>query len=462
MKTLSLLSVDGRGCGRFHFAGILGSGMSAIAQYLAWQGCAVGGSDRSAGSADTASVRAGLEKLGCRIVPQDGSGVVPAVDAVVVSTAIEESNPDIAAARARGIPVVHRSDVLAAIVQTRRTVAIAGTSGKSTVTALCFDLLEGCGRSPSLVSGANLASLSAAGLIGNACCGHSDLLVIEADESDGSIVKYHPEVGLLLNVSKDHKSVDETMGLFATFAAQSTIAIVNDDDHTLASLPHNGSFGLAASAVYHPDHVDSVTPRIRFSRGRHVFESCLLGEHNLHNVLAALAACSTLGCGEAELAGALARFVGLERRFSRIPGSGRMVVIDDYAHNPAKVEAVVRAAQSLSPRVIAIFQPHGYGPIRFMRVELVDALARVLRRDDEVLMMPIYYAGGTVQKDITPGDLVEDLSHRGVRSLAPGDRQACLAYLQRTARPGDLILSMGARDPSLGAFARQIGQALNG
>jgi UDP-N-acetylmuramate--alanine ligase len=462
MKTPSSLLVDGRGCSWFHLAGILGSGMSAIAQYLAWHGCAVSGSDRSAGSADTAHVRTGLEKLGCRIVPQDGSGVVPSLDAVVVSTAIEESNPDIAAARTRGIRVVHRSDVLAAIVQTRRTIAVAGTSGKSTVTALCFDLLRGCGRSPSLISGANLVSLSAAGLVGNACYGRSDLLVIEADESDGSIVKYHPEISLILNVSRDHKTVDETMDLFAALAAQSTITIVNEDDHALAALPHNGSFGLAASAVYHPDHVDSFTPLVRFSRGRHAFESCLIGEHNLSNILAALAACSTLGCADAELAGALTRFVGLERRFSRVSGSGRVVVIDDYAHNPAKVEAVVRTAQSLSPRVIAIFQPHGYGPIRFMRVELIDALARTLRTNDESLMMPIYYAGGTVQKDIASADLVDDLNKRGARSLAPVDRQACLTYLQRIAQPGDLILSMGARDPSLGAFARQIAQALNG
>ena len=188
-----------------HFTGIFGTGMSALAQYLRFQGITVSGSDRLLGSEDTASIRQSLEGLGCTIVRQDGSGICADTDVICVSTAIEESNPDIAAARTRGLPIIHRSDLLAAIIASERTIAVAGTSGKSTVTAMIFEFLTACGKSPSLISGAPLLRLERQGLIGNAYSGGSDLLVVEADESDGTLVKYSPEIAVILNISKDHK-----------------------------------------------------------------------------------------------------------------------------------------------------------------------------------------------------------------------------------------------------------------
>ncbi len=182
--------VNATPCRSIHFVGIFGTGMSALAQYLRFEGIAVSGSDRLLASDDTASIRQSLENLGCVIVDQTGSDVIGYADAVCVSTAIEESNPDIAAACRRGIPIIHRSDLLAAIVASKRTVAVAGTSGKSTVTAMIFEFLSACGGSPSLISGAPLLSLTKESLIGNAFSGGSDLLVIEADESDGTITKY--------------------------------------------------------------------------------------------------------------------------------------------------------------------------------------------------------------------------------------------------------------------------------
>ncbi len=181
--------INERPCRSIHFAGIFGSGMSAIAQYLRFQGITVSGSDRFHASEDTASIRRSLEGLGCAIVPQDGSGFGEDIDVVCVSTAIEDSNPDIAASRNRGIPIVHRSDVLSALIASKKTIAVAGTSGKSTVTAMIFEFLTACGKSPSLISGAGLRRLEKQGLIGNAFCGGSDLLVVEADESDGTLVK---------------------------------------------------------------------------------------------------------------------------------------------------------------------------------------------------------------------------------------------------------------------------------
>ena len=206
-------------------------------------------------------MRQSLEGLGCALFHQDGSGVGPDTDVVCVSTAIEESNGDIAAASARGLSIVHRSDLLAAIIASKRTIAIAGTSGKSTVTAMIFEFLSACGKSPSLISGAPLRRLEKQGLIGNAFSGGSDLLVVEADESDGTLVKYAPEVAVILNISKDHKTVDEIKALFETFASNALWTASNADDPVLLSLPATVRFGRNASASWQPDHERSCRHR---------------------------------------------------------------------------------------------------------------------------------------------------------------------------------------------------------
>src|SRR5512139_2977894 len=208
----------------------MGSGMSAIAQYLAWEGRAITGSDRIAFAPEMKETREKLERCGCVLFPQDGSGVTAATEALVISTAIEEDNPDIAAARERGIPIVHRSDVLAAIVASHRTIAVCGTSGKSTVTALVYEILRACGQSPSVLAGANLIRLNEEGFLGNAFRGQSGILVMEADESDGTLVKYRPEKAVFLNLSKDHKTVAQALELFERLAAQTLMVVKNGDD----------------------------------------------------------------------------------------------------------------------------------------------------------------------------------------------------------------------------------------
>lgn len=434
--------------------------MSALAQFVKWEGCTVSGSDRSATSANPSRVHDCLARTGCTLVTQDGSGIDSTTGAVVVSTAIEENNPDIVAARSHNVPVIHRSDLLAACVATRKTIAVAGTSGKSTVTALCFELLRACGKSPSLITGANLGSLMREGLVGNAFKGESDILVVEADESDGTLVKYHPHLALFLNVSRDHKPVDETIAMFHQLQMQSEYSVVNLDNAHLADIRADARFGLAPSADYAPDFIDTVAPDLHFSFRGNTITCPLPGKHNLSNVLAALAVCSVQNCALSSCAQALERFEGLERRFTRIPGSGNIVVIDDFAHNPEKIRAAMETAQTLSPRVHALFQPHGYGPTRFLRKELVETFAQCCRRDDSVNILPIFFAGGTVTRDIESQDLVHDLVQRGVNAKAPQSRAAVLDWLVHSAEPGDLVLSMGARDPSLGSFATEIARRL--
>ncbi len=454
--------IGGRPCRSVHFTGIFGSGMSALAQYLRFQGIVVSGSDRFDMSTDTASLRRSLEGLGCVVARQDGSGVTTDTDVVCVSTAIEESNPDIAAARTQAIPVIHRSDLLAAIIDTKRTIAVAGTSGKSTVTAMIFEFLTACDRSPSLISGAPLRRLEKQGMIGNAWNGGSDLLVVEADESDGTLVKYRPETAVILNVSKDHKSSEEVASMFRTLASRSPRTVLNADDPALASLPSSVRFGRNGTASWRPDREELLPMSVKLHRNGTSYHLPLPGEHNLENLRAALCLCEQFGCEGPALANAVRTYEGVARRFS-VTRTGRNVqVVDDFAHNPAKIAAALRAARGLSERIIAIYQPHGFGPTRFLKNEYIETIRTVFRKDDSFYLLPIYYAGGTAQKDISSDDIISGLGPVPFRAEAVKGRDELLARVSADARPGDCVLLMGARDPSLPVLAKKIVELFGG
>ncbi len=448
--------IGGRRCRSIHFTGIFGSGMSALAQYLRFQGIEATGSDRLLGSEDTASMQNMLEGLGCTIAGQDGSGVGAYTDAVCVSTAIEESNPDIAAARAADLPIVHRSDLLAAIVASKRTIAVAGTSGKSTVTAMIFELLTACGKSPSLISGAPLRRLERQGMIGNAFSGASDLLVVEADESDGTLVKYSPDFAVVLNVSKDHKEIDEIRGLFETLISRSAWAATNSDDPILAGLPATVRFGRNSFASWRPDGEQLLATSVKLFRSGIEYHLPFPGEHNLENLRAALCVCEHIGCGGPRLADGVKNFEGAARRFEITATTQGVYVVDDFAHNPAKIAAAVSAARGLSGRIIAVYQPHGFGPTRFLKGEYIAAFRNVFRQSDSLYLLPIYYAGGTAQRDICAEDIIEGLGPVPFNAHAVKDRDELLARLKADARPGDCVLVMGARDPSLPSLVRKV------
>ena len=456
------LLINERPCRSVHFTGIFGSGMSALAQYLRFQGIAVSGSDRFHASEDTASIREALEGLGCAIVQQDGSGVSAATDVVCVSTAIEDTNPDIAAARSHDLPILHRSDLLSALIVTKKTIAVAGTSGKSTVTAMIFEFLTACEKSPSLISGAGLRRLERQGMIGNAWSGGSDLLVVEADESDGSLVKYSPEAAVFLNISKDHKSTDEIKTLFETLASRSSWIASNSDDPLLASLPATVRFGRNGSASWKPDQEELLPTSARLFRNGTEYHLPLPGDHNLENLRAALCVCEHFGCGPSALADAVKNYEGVARRFSVTRTKQNVHVVDDFAHNPAKIAAVVRASRGISDCIIAIYQPHGFGPTRFLKDEYLATFRTVFQPHDSLYLLPIYYAGGTAQKDISSEDIIDGLGPVAFTAQAAKDRDELLIRLQTDARSGDCILLMGARDPSLSALAKKIMELFGG
>ncbi len=449
-------------CRSIHFTGIFGSGMSALAQYLRFQGITVSGSDRFHASEDTASIRQSLEGLGCAIVHQDGSGVNADTDVICISTAIEESNPDIASAHSRGIPILHRSDLLSALIATKKTIAVAGTSGKSTVTAMIFEFLTACEKSPSLISGAGLRRLEKQGLIGNAYSGGSDLLVVEADESDGTLIKYRPEAAVFLNISKDHKSTDEIKELFETLASQSPWTASNSDDPILASLPATVRFGRNGSASWQPDHEQLLPTSVKLFRNGMEYHLPLPGDHNLENLRAALCVCEQFGCEPSALADAVKNYEGVARRFFVTRTKQNMHVVDDFAHNPAKIAAAVSAARGLSSRIIAVYQPHGFGPTRFLKDEYIATFRTAFRQNDSLYLLPIYYAGGTAQKDISSQDIIQGLGPVVFHAQAVKDRDELLTRLKGDAKPEDCVLIMGARDPSLPALIKKVVEMFGG
>lgn len=454
---------DGLGLGRLHFAGLAGSGMAALAAFLAMKGGRVSGSDRAFDRGQEGEARRQLEGLGIAVHPQDGSGLGGDCAALVCSTAVEAEVPDLAAARQLGVPVLHRSELLAHLVAGHRTLAVTGTSGKSTTAALLFELLRGAGLDPSLVSGAALLSLQGRPHPGSAFAGGSDLLVIEADESDGSLVRYAPAVGVVMNLQKDHKTPEEVLAFFRTFAGRVRERLVLGEGANLAALREGAlRYGFGPEASLRAEQVEVGPEGSSFSLCGHRFHVPLPGRHNVENALAALAACHALGVPLARLAAPLAAFQGVARRFERVGTARDVQVVDDFAHNPAKVEAALRAAQDCSGRVLAVFQPHGYGPLRFLRAELVETFARVLRAQDRLWFLDVFFAGGSVVRDISSAEVVAEIAAAGAHAGFAMSREALVAAVSVEARPGDLVLVMGARDPSLSGLARQILTALSG
>lgn len=442
---------------RFHYAGVGGSGMSALAQYQAMRGGNVSGSDRGFDKGERREARAQLERLGVALHPQDGSGVEGDCAAVVVSTAVEPGVPDFAVAERRNLPLVHRSEMLAHWVAGTRSIAVSGTSGKSTVTAMTFELLRGVGRDPSVITGGDLVLLQREGLWGNASAGKGDVLVVEADESDGSLVRYRPAIGVALNLTRDHKTEAEVYAMFQTLRQRTREAFVCGEEDSLGDLREGALvFGLGDRATLRAHDVELGGQRSRFTVDGVRFMLPVPGEHNVRNALGAIAVCRALDVPLADLSGPLEQFLGVARRFQSIGVARGIEVIDDFGHNPAKIAASLATARLRAGRVLAVFQPHGYGPTRFLREDLIETFATQLRAVDQLFMLEIFYAGGSAVRDLSSADLVREIVARGSQAEFAPTRDGLIERIAEAARPGDLVIIMGARDPSLTPFAGRI------
>lgn len=442
------------------FIGIAGTGMSALAQYLNGCGKTVSGSDRYFHPNEFNETKSKLEAEGIHCFLQDGSGITPETDVIIASTAVEDTVIEMVKARELNIPVLRRSELLALICQSKKTIAVGGTSGKSTTSAMLFDILAHGGLQPGIISGAGLVSLIEQGKIGNAVVGAGEWLVIEADESDGSIVQYHPELGLVLNVDKDHKELDVLMDIFTTFKNNSNRFVVNQAHPLARKLSQHADNDFSTDAGipcgFTATHFSQQEFHIHFIVNGASFSIPALGKHNMENALAAIAIAVQLGVSLPVCSEALAGYKGIYRRHQVLGKKNGVWLIDDYAHNPVKCAASIAACQPVAEKVIAWFQPHGYGPTKFLRNDFVQEIAAVLRPNDEIWMSEIFYAGGTAVKDISAADLISDLTALGKNAFFVEHRTDFLSAVRTHLTPGSVLLLMGARDPSLETFAQKI------
>lgn len=431
---------------RYHLVGVAGVGMSALAEAARARGWRVSGSDRHIDQGQALPVLEKLAAAGVERVRQDGSAVGPDCDAVVVSTAIEDDNPDVSAARARGIPVWHRSELLARLIADGRpSVAIAGTSGKSTVTGMVGWLLACAGRDPFVVNGAPVLNWMGPGRTGSVRAG-SGPWVFEADESDRSLMRYHPDWAVITNVSADHFPLAEAEALLRAFAGQVRRGLV--------STLHEP--GLTAG-------LDVTLQRERsvFEVDGTRFEVNLPGRHNAENALLAVSLCRRMGCDLPVLAAGLRTFGGIERRLQFVDEVAGVRIYDDYGHNPAKIRAAWDALVPHARAMRVVWRPHGYGPLRAMREDLIAAFDTLCGADNRVWVLPVYDAGGTADRRAGSREFVAAARSRGVPVAEVGNYDAAVAAVSRACRDGDTVLVMGARDPALPDLARRIGAALS-
>ena len=429
---------------KIHLVGVAGVGMSALAQALRLQGYAVSGSDRAHDAAQNEDVIHKLRCAGVAMAPQDGSGVTPGTECVVVSTAIEGDNADLRAAAAAGVPVRHRAEMLAELVAGKRGIAITGTSGKTTVTGLIGWLLQELGADPAVVNGGELINWCAADRLGNVRAGRSDCWVFEADESDRSLLRFHPDWAVITNMSADHFDAAETIRIFEEFRGQVRCGVVDP-------LCPDGSF----------------RPRLERTTSTFAYGGCefrvpVPGAHNAENALQAILLCERLGYPLGRVAAALATFRGIRRRLEVVVEVRGVAVIDDYAHNPAKIEAAWRTLAPFYERLRVLWRPHGFRPLAQMREALTALFARLCRPEDRLVLLPVYFAGGTAQRSVTSAEFAYDLAARGVPVQYVASYAAAEGCLCDAAAPGTAIVCMGARDPELPVCARRVAARLQG
>lgn len=441
------------------FIGIAGVGMSALAQYLNGIGKSVSGSDRYFLPEQFNKTKSQLEADGIQCFLQDGSGITDKIQLVVVSTAIEDTVPEVLQAKNLRIPIIRRSELLSIIAKSKKTIAVAGTSGKSTTAAMLYHIMDKAHYQPSIISGAGLTSLIKKDKIGNAAVGSGEWLIIEADESDGSIVQYEPEIGVLLNIDKDHQETDELLDLFGIFKNNTNSVFIVNQSNTLAKKMSSNTdfdFGFQENCGYSVEKFKQNGLELSFKIKNQPFVMQSLGRHSAENAAAAVAVANQIGVDLETCAESLATYEGIYRRHQILGKKNGVWVIDDYAHNPAKCAASIRACQPLAEKVIAWFQPHGYGPTRFLKDDFIEEISAALRPQDEIWMSEIFYAGGTAVKDISANDLIEGIQAKGKKAVFVENRYELLDQIRPELAENCVLLLMGARDPGLETFSKNL------
>jgi UDP-N-acetylmuramate--alanine ligase len=461
----------------YFLCGIGGSGMLPLALLLRARGFSVAGSDRALDQGRTAEKFDYLRAHGIRLFPQDGSGITSADTTLVTSAAVEATVPDVEAARRIGAPRLTRALLLAELFNAAPDrIAVGGTSGKSTTTGMIGWILHQAGRDPTIINGAVMKNfVTADAPFASAVVGNSGVFVSEVDESDGSIAHYAPRISVLNNIALDHKSLEELRALFHDFAAKAELTVLNLDNAETAAIAHrlpgravmtyslnNPQADLIASdLVAFVDGIAfEVTQRTTSERAR--ARLAVPGRHNVSNALAAVCAARALDVPLEQSLAALGKFAGLRRRLEHVGEANGITVLDDFAHNPDKILATLSTLHDFPGRLLILFQPHGFGPLKLMKDALIECFADNLNETDVLLMPDPVYFGGTADRSVSSRDIVRGVRERGREAQAFADRVACGDKLLSIARPGDRIVVMGARDDTLSEFARELLDELGG
>ena len=441
---------------KYYFIGIGGVGMSSLALFLKSQGHEVIGSDRVFLQNKSHQNLEELLSKGIAIVPQDGSALSSFFDAVIYSTAIESDNPDFIKARSKGLTLLSRAQMLAYIFNKQRGIAVSGTSGKSTVVGMIASILNASDIDYSFVSGGKVKGLKNASNSISWRSGKEDLLLIEADESDGSITEYKPVISLITNISRDHKGLEELIPLFQHFidSTQKTVILNRDCAISIKLKVEPKEVRYFSSADAKNIKFSSEGSRFETHDGKYILQ--VPGIHNIMNALAAIAAAKELKIPSHQIQEGLQNFQGIVRRLEKTGFKKGIGVYDDYSHNPAKIEAALNTLQSFSERVIGIYQPHGYGPLKLQWKELAEMFKKTLRTKDQLFVLPIYDAGGTADRSISSLDFAQELKQQGLEISFESERKKLIQIVCRNTQEGDSIIVMGARDFTLSDLARDI------
>lgn len=444
------------------FCGAAGNGISPLEQIMLKKGYTVYGSDRGFDEGKDADRRQALESVGLKIIPQDGSGITPDIECVYASAALNEENPDIKAARKFNIPVKSRSDLLEEIFHTyAKGIAVGGTAGKTTTTAMIGYILDVLGQKPTMINGGMLCNYTNNSGLANYLYNNGEVCVIEADESDGSIRKYHPYIGLVNNISHDHTSIEKLVEYFSVFASHITHALVVNYDcpraRKLQSPARIFTYSILDSqADLYANNIKAVEDGIEYSIEGRKFRLNLIGKFNVSNALAAISACMMLGLDKFAAAQALEGFSGVKVRLEKIGSKNGITIYNDFAHNPSKIEASLAALKDHPGRIIAMYQPHTPFSAVNTGDEVADAVAKVLAPEDIMLMQEIY--------ELTPQDVGVSSANIINRIKQSGHNNALFLphkddtrkFIRENAKTGDRIVIMGAHDNSLADFSREL------
>lgn len=434
-----------------HFVGIGGIGMSGIAEVLLSLGYTVSGSDAKASE----STRR-LETLGAKCFVGHGSTNIQGADVVVYSSAVTRENPELIEARTHGIPVIRRAEMLAELMRLKSGIAIAGSHGKTTTTSLVATVLQHAGLDPTVVIGGKLNALGT-----NARAGAGDLLVAEADESDGSFLKLSPIVAVITNIDPEHldhyQTHENIKDAFVDFAERvpfyGLTVLCLDHPHVQEIIPRIDrrmvTYGTSAQADYRADHILLKGPLTEFDlirRGENVgrFTVKLTGRHNVLNTLAVIAVADELEVPLDVTRQALASFAGVQRRFTIVDEVKSITLVDDYGHHPAEIEATLEAAYAgFGRRLVVAFQPHRYTRTR----DLFEHFTRSFNRADVLVMTEVYAAGEAPIAEATGQRLAEAIRQHGHHHVIfEKDKSKLPELLQSLVKPGDMVIALGAGD----------------